>query len=92
MPANKDFAASTSAPVTVMITPQTQHAPTLTTLRTQTTSVETGEAVALNMTVQNANGGLAGGTVDLPRSPSHPLVLGKFTVSAFRPTDRCGDR
>ncbi len=45
LPANKDFAASTSAPVTVTITPQTRNAPTVTTLRTQTTSVETGESV-----------------------------------------------
>ena len=83
LPANKDYAASTSAPVTVTITPQTQNAPTVTTLRTQTTSVETGESVGLNMTVQNTNSSLAGGTVEFTTVGSHPVVLGKFTVSSF---------
>ena len=83
LPTNNAFTASTSAPVTVTITPQTQNAPTVTSLETQTNRVETGEAVALNMTVQNGNSSLAGGTVEFTTVSPHPVVLGKFAVSEF---------
>ncbi len=35
------------------------------------------------MTVQNTNSSLADGTVEFTTVSSHPVVLGKFTVSAF---------
>ena len=65
------------------ITPQTHNDPTVTTVRTQTNRVETGEAVALNMTVQDANSSLAGGTVKFTTVSRHPVVLAKVAVSAF---------
>jgi hypothetical protein len=83
LPANKDFAASTSAPVTVTITPQTHHDPTVTTVQTQTNRIETGEAVALQLTVQDANSSLAGGTVKFTTVSPHTVVLATVAVSAF---------
>ncbi len=83
MPTNKDFNASTSAPTTVTITPRTQDAPTVTSLQASTNSLESGEGVTLNATVQNANSSLAGGVVELTTVSPHPIVLGKAAVNAF---------
>ncbi len=58
--------------MTVKITPETQHDPTVTTLQTQTNRIETGEGVALKMTVQDANSSLAGGTVKFITVSPHP--------------------
>ena len=83
MPTNADFTASTSAPLTVTITPRTQNAPTVTSLQASTNSLETGEGVTLSATVQNANSSLAGGTVELTTVSPHSIVLGKAAVNAF---------
>jgi hypothetical protein len=83
LPANKEFTASTSAPETVTITHKTHDDPTVTTVTTATNRVETGEAVALNMTVQDANSSLAGGTVKFTTVSPHPVLLAKVAVNAF---------
>ncbi len=71
LPANNYYAESTSAPIAVTINPTTTNAPTVTSLQAVTNSIETGEPVVLNATVQNANSSLANGAVEFEhRGPS----------------------
>jgi len=83
LPANNYFSVSTSAPTPVTITPQTVNAPTVTSLQAVTNSIETGESIAFNATVQNTNSVLADGVVKLVTVSRHPVVLGEVAVSAF---------
>jgi len=83
LPANNYFSVSTSAPIPVTITPQTVNAPTVTSLQAVTNSIETGEPIAFNATVQNTDSSLAGGVVEFVTVSRHPVVLGKVDVSAF---------
>jgi hypothetical protein len=83
VPNNDDYTASTSAVATVKISPATRNAPTVTFLQTPTSTVESGEDIALDVTVHNASSSLAGGTVKLITVGPHPVVLGSVAVGAF---------
>jgi Bacterial Ig-like domain (group 3) len=83
VPSNKYFTSSTSAPVPVTITPQTKNSPTFTSIESPTNVVETGEAVTLNATVQNASSSLPDGTIKLTTMSRHPVALGEANVSNF---------
>jgi hypothetical protein len=83
LPFNNYFAESTSTPVAVTISPQTVSAPTVTTLQTSTTSVETGEPLGFSVAVQNANSDLAGGVVSLVTISRRPQVVAEIPVNAF---------
>jgi hypothetical protein len=83
LPANADFQASTSAPATVTIAPRTQNAPTVLGLQAPESRVETGAAVPLEVTLQNADSGLAGGVVKLTTVSPRPIVLGKISAGVF---------
>ncbi len=82
-PSNSDFTASTSAPLQVTITPSTHHDPTTTALQAPTTTIEQGEEISFNATVQNHSSSLAGGVVEFTTMGSHPILLGKIAVSGF---------
>jgi hypothetical protein len=83
LPANDDYKASTSASTTVTIVPRTQDAPTVTSLQAATNSVETGAAIPLDVTVENAGSNLADGIVKLTTVSPHPIVLAKISVGVF---------
>jgi hypothetical protein len=83
VPNNDDYAASTSAPQTVKISPGTRNAPTETFLQTPTSTVESGEDISLIATVHNASSSLAGGMVKLITVGPHPVTLGTISVGAF---------
>jgi Bacterial Ig-like domain (group 3) len=83
LPANNYYAESTSAPVAVTINAQTVDAPTVTSLEAVTNSVETGESITLNATVQNTNSSLAGGVVEFVTVGPHPVVLGDVAIGTF---------
>jgi len=83
LPANNYFSESTSAPTTVTINPQTVNAPTVTSLQAATNSIETGESIAFNATVQNTDSSLANGVVKLVTVSRHPVVLGEVAVGTF---------
>jgi Bacterial Ig-like domain (group 3) len=82
-PSNSYFRASATAPQTVTVTPRTQNEPTVTSLTTPASRVETGEGVTLNVTVEDPSSTLAGGQVKFVTMSSHPVVLGKVPVSTF---------
>ena len=83
LPANNYFAESTSAPIAVTITPTTVNAPTVTSLQAVTNSIETGEPIVLNATVQNADSSLANGVVEFVTVARHPVVSGQVPVGTF---------
>ncbi len=83
VPANQYFAASASAPVTVTINPTTVNSPTATSIQAVTSSVETGEGIALSATVQNSSSTLADGVVEFITVSAHPVILGEVAASAF---------
>ena len=62
---------------------QTVNAPTVTSLQAVTNSIETGESIALNATVQNTNSSLADGVVEFVTVARHPVVLGEVDVGTF---------
>ena len=64
LPANNYYAVSTSASTTVTITPATVDAPTVTTMQAVPSTIETGEPIVFNATVQNTDSGLADGVVE----------------------------
>ncbi len=83
MPSDTVYAASASAPLPLSITPQTMNAPTVTSLQLTSSTFETGELVALNASVQNANSSLPDGYIKLTTASRHPVVLGEEPVSNF---------
>jgi Bacterial Ig-like domain (group 3) len=83
LPANKFFASSTSAPISVTITPQTLNAPTVTSLQVVQSAIETGEPVTLNATVQNASSSVPDGIVKFTTVSAHPIALGSVAVTSF---------
>lgn len=83
VPANRDFAASTSVVKILTITSKTQDAPTVTSLQVATNSAEAGAYNPFTVTVQNPDSSLAGGVVKLTTVSPHPIVLGKTTVGRF---------
>ena len=83
MPSDKVYAASTSAPLPVTITPQTLNAPTVTSLQLTSSTFETGQLVSFNASVQNSNSSLPDGIIKLTTMSRHPVVLGEQTVSSF---------
>jgi hypothetical protein len=83
LPANNYYAESTSAPTAVTITPTTVNAPTATSLQAVTPSVETGEALGFNVSVQNSNSALAGGVVKLVTVAPKPVTVAEIAVSSF---------
>jgi hypothetical protein len=82
-PAFTYFTGSTSAPTGVTITPTTVNAPTVTSLQAVANSVESGESIALNATVQYPNSSLPDGIVKFVTVSPHPVVLGEVNASAF---------
>jgi len=83
LPANNYFGESTSAPVSVTITPQTVNSPTVTSLQVVPYTIETGEPIALTATVQNSDSSLADGAVKFVTVSGHPIVLGEVGVGSF---------
>ncbi len=83
VPTTKYFAASVSAPVVVTITPRTVNAPTSISLQAVPNTIETGEPIAFNTTVQNANSSLADGVVTFFTVARHPVDLGQISVGQF---------
>ena len=83
LPSNFFFTGSVSAPTTVTISPATHNSPTVTTLEAPTTTFETGESIPLNVTVQNADSGLANGVVQIVSVSRHPVVLATIDVSTI---------
>ena len=83
LPSNKYFAASTSAPIPVAITPQTLNAPTAISLQATPNVIETGEPVVLTASVQNSNSSLADGVVEFTTVGRHPVELSTVPVSTF---------
>jgi hypothetical protein len=92
LPAGKYFTASTSAPLAVTITPQTLNAPTFTSIQpapptidipAPTNVIETGEPLALGITVQNSDSSIAGGIVKLTTVSRHPVTLAEAVVNNF---------
>lgn len=83
LPANNYYAESTSSPVTVILNPTTTNAPTVTNVQAVTGSIETGEPVVLNATVQNVDSSFANGAVEFVTVGKHPVVLGTVPVSMF---------
>jgi Bacterial Ig-like domain (group 3) len=83
LPANNYYAESSSAPVAVTINPATVNAPTVTSLQTSTSRVETGEPLSFTAAVQNADSSLADGVVEIETVARHPVVLGALNVGAF---------
>jgi hypothetical protein len=83
LPANNYYALSSSAPITVKINPTTTNAPTVTSVQAATNTIETGEPIVFNATVQNADSSLANGVVEFVTVDRHPVVLGTVPVSTF---------
>ena len=83
LPANNYYAVSKSAPTTVTITPATVGAPTVTTMEAVPSTIETGEPIVFNATVQNTDSGLADGVVEFVTVARHPQVLGAVNVTTF---------
>jgi hypothetical protein len=83
VPSNDDFAASTSSPTFVTISPTTHEAPTVTNLQPAASTIETGESLTLNVLVHNPSSTLAGGVVKFISMAPHPVLLGKVTVAGF---------
>jgi Bacterial Ig-like domain (group 3) len=83
MPSDTVYAASTSAPLPLSITPQTLNAPTVTTLQLTSSTFETGQLVSFNASVQNSNSSLPDGTIKLTTLSRHPIALGEQAVSNF---------
>jgi hypothetical protein len=82
-PANSFYTQSKSAPAAVTITPSTVNAPTVTDLTVPTNTIETGESVTLDASVQNSNSSLAAGVVEFISEGPHPLVIGTVDVGTF---------
>jgi Bacterial Ig-like domain (group 3) len=82
-PANNYFTGSNSAPTAVTITPGTVNAPTATSLTAVPNSIETGESIAFNASVQNTNSSLAEGVVKFVTVARHPDVIGTADVGTF---------
>jgi Big-like domain-containing protein len=83
VPAKNFFTGSTSAPAAVTITPTTLNAPTATSIQAVTPSVETGEFITLNATVQNSDSTLPNGVVEFVTVSPHPVVLNDVNATAF---------
>ncbi len=83
VPAKNFFTGSTSAPAVVTITPTTVNAPTAVSLQAVTSTIETGESIVLNATVQNTNSSLPDGVVQFVTVARHPVVLGELNATAF---------
>jgi hypothetical protein len=83
VPSGQVYAAGTSAPLPVTITPQTLNAPTVTSLQLTASTYETGQLVSFNASVQNLNSSLPDGTIELTTMSRHPVVLGEEAVSNF---------
>ena len=83
LPDHNFFAASTSAPLSVTITPKTLNAPTVTSLQAIAMNViETGEPLTLNATVQNANSTVPDGFVKFVTVSRHPVMFGEVNLTA----------
>jgi Bacterial Ig-like domain (group 3) len=83
LPANNYYAESTSAPIAVTINATTTNAPTVTSVQTKTSSIETGQPVVVTATVGNADSSLANGAVEFVTVGRHPIVLGTVPVGLF---------
>jgi hypothetical protein len=83
VPTNKFFAGSASAPAAVLITPRTVNAPTTTSLKAATTSIETGESMVFYATAQNDSSTLPDGVVEFETVGRHPVVLDDVNLTAF---------
>ena len=91
LPANNYYAESTSAPIAVTINPTTMNAPTVTSLQAVTNSIETGEPVVLNATVQNANSSLANGVVEFEHRGPAPDRFRHGPRRHVRPAGQFGE-
>ena len=69
--------------IPILINPTTLNAPTVTSLQAVTNTIETGEPIVLNATVQNADSSLANGVVEFVTVANRPIVLGTVPVSLF---------
>ena len=74
MPTTQYYASSVSAPSVVTITPRTVNAPTSVSLQAVSNTIETGEPITLNATVNNANSSLPDGVVKF-------VTVARFTPS-----------
>lgn len=83
VPSNQYFRASTSDIGTVLISPRTQGAATVTSLQVSSNQIESGQQITLTATVQNPSTTLAGGNVDFYEEGKRPKLLGSVTVTAF---------
>ncbi len=83
LPYNNYFAVSTLTSIPVAIMPQTALSPTVTTVQSPTSQIETGEPVGFNVTVQNSSSSLAGGALTLFTVGRHSQVLAESQVGAF---------
>jgi hypothetical protein len=83
LPANTNFATSTSAPIPVTITPATVNAPTVTSLQVMPNVIETGEALTLTASAQNSNSSLPDGVIEFTTVGRHPVVLNTIPISNF---------
>ena len=72
-----------SRSVIVTITPRTVNAPTSISLQAVPNTIETGEPITFNTTVQNANSSLADGVVTFFTVARHPIDLGQISVGQF---------
>lgn len=82
-PSNNDYAASTSPPLRVTITPSTHNDPTSTVIHAPTTTIEKGQDITFYATVQNESSSVAGGTVEFTTTGPNPILLGKIPVNGF---------
>jgi hypothetical protein len=83
LPSNKDFTASSAAPLSLAITPTTLNAPTSTTVQAPVSIVETGEPITLNATVENSDSSLPDGVVEFATLGPHHVVLNTVPVTTF---------